>query len=172
MISALLHHYGRDDLPIGAYKGDGLDHSGQLSYVADLANNFPAPIKNSSQVPDAVDVYRSVLAAAPDRSVAISSIGLMTNLEMLLRSGPDQHSQLSGSELVAKKVKVLAAMAGGQAGALPSRLQIWKAMARSSRTAGMGTAAALVVVLLCMQQHSTTSKVSLRRLAVWGPASL
>lgn len=112
VISALLHHYGRDDLPIGAYKGDGLDHSGQLSYVADLANNFPAPIKNSSQVPDAVDVYRSVLAAAPDRSVAISSIGLMTNLETLLRSGPDQHSQLSGSELVAKKVKVLAAMAG------------------------------------------------------------
>ena len=112
VISALLHYYGRDDLPIGAYKGDGLDHSGQLSYVDDLARNFPAPIKNSSQVPDAVDVYRSVLAAAPDRSVAISSIGLMTNLELLLRSGPDRHSPLSGTDLVAKKVKVLAAMAG------------------------------------------------------------
>ena len=51
-------------------------------------------------------------AAAPARSVAISSVGLQVNLELLLRSGPDAHSGLTGAELVAEKVALLAAMSG------------------------------------------------------------
>jgi hypothetical protein len=113
VISVLNHWYGRDAIPLGAYKGAGLPHSNQpLSYVDDLVGSFTPPVSNSSQVPDAVKVYRRVLAAAPSRSVAISSIGLLTNLELLLRSGPDEHSQLSGRELVADRVTVVAAMAG------------------------------------------------------------
>ena len=113
MLSVLSTWYERDSVPIGAYKGEGLTHSDPpLSYVADLVNSFPSPIKNSSQVPDAVVTYRKVLAAAPDRSVTISSIGLMTNLEQLLRSGADEVSPLSGLDLVAQKVVLLAAMAG------------------------------------------------------------
>ena len=45
-----------------------------------------------------------VLAAQPDRSVAISSVGLLTNLAALLRSGPDDNSPLDGRALVAQKV--------------------------------------------------------------------
>lgn len=113
VISVLSHWYDRDDVPIGAYKGSGLTGSNPpLSYVDDLVSTFPSPIKNTSQVPDAVDVYREALAQAPAKSVAISSVGLMTNLELLLRSGPDKHSPLSGVELVAEKVQLLAAMAG------------------------------------------------------------
>ena len=75
-------------------------------------SNFPSPIRNSSQVPDAVEVYRRVLAASPARSVTIASVGLLTNLELLLRSAPDAHSPLPGHELVAEKVALLAMMAG------------------------------------------------------------
>ena len=45
-----------------------------------------------------------MLSAQPDRSVAISSVGLLTNLAALLRSGPDDNSPLDGRALVAQKV--------------------------------------------------------------------
>ena len=79
-----------------------------LTYVESLVRNFPSPVRNSSQVPDAaaverlyactkrhpvpnpnpnpnpnqvpdaLDVYRRVLAASPARSVTIASVGLLT----------------------------------------------------------------------------------------------
>lgn len=111
-ISVLNRYYGRD-VPIGAYKGMGLSTSGPyLPYVSDLVSNWPSTLGNSSQVSRGVDVYRQVLAAQADRSVTISSIGLLTNLAELLRSTPDKHSQLNGRELVAQKVKLLAVMGG------------------------------------------------------------
>ena len=73
---------------------------------------YPSNIKNYSQVPSAVEVYRSVLAQQPDSSVTISSIGFLTNLDDLLASGPDQHSPLSGPALVAAKVKSIVVMGG------------------------------------------------------------
>ena len=113
VISVLNTWYGREDLPIGAYRGSGLNpNDSYLPYVPLLVNNFPSPIKNTSQVPSAVDVYRKTLAAQPDGSVAISSIGLLTNLEALLKSGPDQFSKMTGAALVSAKVKVLAVMGG------------------------------------------------------------
>jgi inosine-uridine nucleoside N-ribohydrolase len=112
VISVLNHYYGHDDVPIGAFKGEGLTDAPILDYVADLVENWPSPIKNTSQVPDSVLVYRKALAAAADHSVAISSIGILTNLAALLQSSPDKLSPLTGKELVAKKVKVLAVMGG------------------------------------------------------------
>ena len=44
------------------------------------------------------------LSKAPDGSVSIASIGFTTNLEDLLKSGPDDASPLTGPQLVAKKV--------------------------------------------------------------------
>lgn len=111
VVSVLNHYYGRDDVPIGSYKGQDLQE-GPLGYVDDLVENWTSPIKNASQVPSGVEVYRKILSAQPDHSVAISSIGLMTNLKGLLESSPDAYSPLCGPELVAKKVKLLAAMAG------------------------------------------------------------
>ena len=111
-ISVLTHYYGRDDIPIGAYKGTDLPKQDPLPYVLDLVARFPHPISNSSQVPDAVKVYRKILSSQPDRSVIISSIGLMTNLAALLQSEPDEYSDLSGKELFRDKVKRLAVMGG------------------------------------------------------------
>ena len=111
-ISVFNHFYGRDSVPIGAYKGADLRMSDPLPYVPDVVEHYPSPIKNSTQVPDAVDVYRAVLAAQPDNSVTISSIGLLTNLRALLQSAPDAHSSMTGYDLVAAKVRLLAVMGG------------------------------------------------------------
>ena len=76
-------------------------------YVDDLVDNWPSPVKGSWDVPTAVEVYRQVLAEAEDHSVVISAIGFATNLADLLRSGPDDKSPLTGSELVGQKVKTV-----------------------------------------------------------------
>jgi len=110
-ISALMTYYGREHVPIGAYMGD-FDNTLKGPYVDDLANNFPTQVQNRSQVPDAVTVYRQVLAAAENNSVIISSIGFTTNLEGLLKSKGDQHSPLSGVELLKAKGKLLSWMGG------------------------------------------------------------
>ena len=55
------------------------------------------------KVPDAVEVYRKILAEADDKSIVISSIGFINNLANLLQSDPDQYSQLTGVELVDAK---------------------------------------------------------------------
>ncbi len=60
---------------------------------------------------DAVKLYRKILAAQPDTSVTIISIGPFTNLAQLLNSNADEFSQLNGIQLVSKKVKQLVAMA-------------------------------------------------------------
>ena len=115
-ISVLNHFYGNDDLPIGAYNistvGATLEQEEPLPYVPLLAKGWPSAVKNTSQVPSAVAVYRKALARQPDRSVTISSIGILTNLASLLKSKPDDYSPMSGLELVRQKVKLLAVMGG------------------------------------------------------------
>ena len=95
-------------VPIGAYdvntEGATLEMEPPHPYVDALVDQFDSPIEDSSQAEDAVRLYRRVLAAQPDRSVAISSVGLLTNLAALLRSGPDDNSPLDGRALVAQKV--------------------------------------------------------------------
>eukprot|EP01043_Picozoa_sp_COSAG02_P003161 COSAG02_NODE_75_length_41389_cov_106.665762_35_plen_326_part_00 len=110
-VSSINHWYGRDDLLIGGYKGD-YDKNVHGSYIDDLVAKFPAAVTNLSQVPDAVEVYRRALAAAPDSSVWISSIGFTTNIEMLLKSEADGISPLNGTELVKAKVQGIAWMGG------------------------------------------------------------
>jgi poly(3-hydroxybutyrate) depolymerase len=113
VVSVLNSWYGRgDSVPIGSYKGADLPEGEHLPYVDDLPDHFPSTVKNASQVPDAVEVYRRVLAAQPDGSVTISSIGLHTNLRALLLSPADAHSSLGGRDLVAAKVKALWVMGG------------------------------------------------------------
>ena len=90
-LSAINTYYGQPDLPVGAYKGP-FDRGMRGSYVDDLVRRFPARLRNASAAPDALAVYRQALAAAPDASVWVSSIGFTTNLEALLRSGPQKQA--------------------------------------------------------------------------------
>lgn len=84
--SVLNHYYGHDDdVRLGAYKGmfghdkESSGHRAWRSgpYVPALVRDYAAPIKSSADVPDAVALYRTLLAAASDRSVAIAAIGFV-----------------------------------------------------------------------------------------------
>jgi inosine-uridine nucleoside N-ribohydrolase len=110
-LNAINTFYGRSELPVGAPMGKGASVRRGTRYADRIAEEFPHALTEHT-VPDAVDVYRRVLAAAPDGSVVIATVGYLTNLRDLLKSGPDQHSPLSGSELVARKVKELSCMGG------------------------------------------------------------
>lgn len=112
VVSVLNHYYGRDAVPIGAYRGGELKYNYTQHYVNKLVNEWPSPVKSASQVPDSVDVYRRTLAAQPDHSVAIASIGSLNNIADLMRSQPDVHSPLPGHDLLAQKVKQLSIMGG------------------------------------------------------------
>lgn len=118
-VSALMHFYDRDDVPLGSYKGPWAQNprapgaKGTADrYVPDLASNYPVAKKDSTQTPTAVEVYRAALARAEDRSVAIAAIGITTNMRDLIQSKPDKFSPLDGKALVAQKVKLIVWMDG------------------------------------------------------------
>lgn len=102
--------YGRPDIPVGCVRGigvggrpttgDGNDH-GKFSWLAAKYARF-VKHPDSSQAPDALEVYRQVLSAHPDGSVTICTVGFISNLRRLVEAYP---------ELVAKKVKLWVAMA-------------------------------------------------------------
>lgn len=129
MIRLINASYGRADLPVGAPKhifvgpendktclgpqGAPAVKSPHLRQFSVAVRGRPdlAKYVRSDAAPDSVEVYRRLLAAQPDGSVTICTIGFLTNTRLLLASGPDAISPLSGRELVAKKVRKLWAMA-------------------------------------------------------------
>lgn len=68
--------------------------------------------KRPEQIEEPVALYRRILAAQPDRSVTVLSLGFATELAKLLESPADDLSPLTGRELVARKVRELSIMAG------------------------------------------------------------
>ncbi|EAQ83107.1 hypothetical protein CHGG_10925 [Chaetomium globosum CBS 148.51] len=76
-------------------------------YAAKIAQHWPRQLNDSSATPTPVQLYRSILSAADDKSVTIISIGFLTNLAALLEDdGPDSRS------LISAKVKELVVMGG------------------------------------------------------------
>ena len=74
---------------------------------------YPHAIARNDDAQDAVELYRKVLSAQPDKSVTIVTIGFFSNLAHLMDSKSDEFSNLNGKELVRKKVKQLVSMAAG-----------------------------------------------------------
>ena len=111
-ISVIQHWYGRDYVPIGVLAPDARTDIHAHEYVYHLLKHWSSPVKSAAGLPRAVDLYRRVLGAARDGSVAIASVGVLTNLAQLLRSQPDQHSSLTGEELLRRKVHTLTIMGG------------------------------------------------------------
>ena len=113
-IDVINHYYGRPDIPVGApIKGVDLADGHKIKWAEALPAKFPHRIKTTTEAPDVVQVYRRALAAEPDTSVVVVTVGFLTNLAALLQSPADQYSDLNGKELVRKKVKHLVSMAGG-----------------------------------------------------------
>jgi hypothetical protein len=116
-VDAVNNFYGRDDVPIGVVgKGGVVEKSKYLGLVNEKEKNgrfrYPHKLLSGKDAPPATQVLRKVLAAQPDHSVVIAQVGFSTNLARLLDSKPDEHSSLSGVELVKRKVKLLSLMAG------------------------------------------------------------
>ncbi len=112
-IDVINTYFNRGDLEIGAPKGEGADMEARQHWADSIIKYYPHDVKRTSDVPDAVEIYRKVLSSQPDNSVTIVTVGFLTNISGLLKSGADKYSNLNGTELAAKKVKRLVSMAGG-----------------------------------------------------------
>ena len=133
-VEIINRYYGRPDIPVGAPKGIGVlgafagaeakvdptsplgervGHDGGHYKYRKLLADYPGWYRyaDSDDAPDANEVYRKALAAQPDGSVVICSVGFLTNIRRLLETQPDSISPLDGMSLVAKKVKRWVAMA-------------------------------------------------------------
>jgi pyrimidine-specific ribonucleoside hydrolase len=105
-------YFKRPGILVGVPKGKALELKDFQHWTDTLQLRYPHRIKKNDEVPDAVEVYRKVLSAQPDKSITIVTVGFLTNLSSLLQSLPDQYSSLNGKELVKQKVKQLVCMAG------------------------------------------------------------
>ena len=105
-------YFGRPTIPVGATRSVGVTIGATQHWPDSIVSRYPHLTASTALAPDAVTLYRKLLAAQPDGSVTIASIGFITNLSNLLQSPPDQFSKLSGKDLVALKVKRLVSMAG------------------------------------------------------------
>lgn len=95
--------YGRPDLRIGTARAPAPDQDSR--YARGVAERLPHRLQRSADAPDAVELYREILAQQPDASVTVATVGDMTNLAKLLR-------QPGGPELVRAKVAVWLCMGG------------------------------------------------------------
>ena len=103
--------YGRPDIPVGCTREIGFvghgdqaaDGNGHAKFRM-VRDKYAKWVKHpdSASAPDALDVYRKVLSAQPDKSVVICSVGFLSNMRRLVEADRD---------LVARKVKQWVAMA-------------------------------------------------------------
>ena len=107
-------YFGHGDVPVGLVR-DGIKEPKvwiDYAHVADTKDDegqpmFRRTVADCSSLPDGWQLYRRLLAAQPDHSVSIVSVGFVTCLAQLLTSGADAYSTLTGVELVRRKVKCI-----------------------------------------------------------------
>ena len=111
--------YGYPEIPIGILKkGENLSLRDNnfttrvCNMEEDCKPKYKRSISDYESLPSALKLYRKLLSEQPDHSVTIISVGFSTNLAALLKTTADEYSPLNGQDLVAKKVKLLSAMAG------------------------------------------------------------
>jgi len=112
VVDAINTYYGRPDLPLGVPKNGSGAYRDDSCFLDKVAAEFPHRLKSNDDAPDAVYLYRKILSEEQDNSVTILTIGYMSNLAKLLKSGPDDVSPLTGMELVKRKVKIWVCMGG------------------------------------------------------------
>lgn len=114
-VDAVNTFYGRGSVPVGMVNEGVTPDPGKFLKLAHARDEgqlrYPHSLKQN-EVPGATKLLRTVLAGQPDGSVVIVQVGFSTNLARLLASSPDAVSDLSGTELVRRKVRFLSMMAG------------------------------------------------------------
>jgi inosine-uridine nucleoside N-ribohydrolase len=109
-------YYGRGTIPVGiVHDGKTPEDGLYVRQVCELHGRRP----NKAVVPDAVQLLRKTLAGESDGAVTLIQVGFSTNLARLMESTPDRYSNLSGMELVKRKVRLLTIMAGNFAASKP-----------------------------------------------------
>ena len=108
-LRAFLDLDGMHDVPIGIDR-DATDFIGVAKYQKRLAESLKTPMTNDD-FPDAARLYRRLLAEAAGK-VEIIEIGFLQVLRDLLKTEPDELSDLNGTELVRQKVARVWSMAG------------------------------------------------------------
>lgn len=109
-IKAINEYYQRSELPVGRY-------TKKIYLEEDVCKCFTKHVMeeylHTHEMPefeDAVQVMRRVLAENQD--VTLISIGTLNNYAELMKSGPDEISNLTGRELIEKYAKELYVMGG------------------------------------------------------------
>lgn len=97
--------HNRPDLPIGVTRDPEAQHRESKYLSLAESPHYPHDLKHNDDAKEAVALIRELLAAQPDGSVSIVSVGIASNLANLLKSP-------GGPELVRRKVKLLSLMAG------------------------------------------------------------
>ena len=114
-VDAINTFYGQGEVPIGTVRDGVTPAQGKFLGLAEVRDGdrlrYPRDLEPGA-AEEAVRVLRRVLAGADDNSVVIAQVGFSTNLARLLDSGPDEFSPLNGSDLAARKVKLVSIMAG------------------------------------------------------------
>lgn len=102
-VGAINTWYGRPQIPIGTDKVGPTALQRTSAYAAALRDGFPHGCRPDDAMPDAIDVYRRVLAGQPDGAVTVCGIGAFSNLAELWRREP---------ALVRAKIRRLVVMGG------------------------------------------------------------
>jgi len=103
--------YGKTTVPIGFLKGqDNLRNFSK--YTRQISENFKHSLRTIGQTTEAARQYRELLSKSADNSVVLVTIGHLTSFQNLLRSEPDDLSELNGTELAHKKIKKWLCMGG------------------------------------------------------------
>lgn len=97
--------YGRPDLPVGVTRDASAQHRESRYLKLAESSAYPHDLRRNEDARDAVELMHELLAAQPDHSVTIVSVGIASNLANLLESP-------GGIGLVKAKVKTLSIMAG------------------------------------------------------------
>ncbi len=109
--------YGRGNVPVGVVRQGATPEDSRYIKEPCLAQDdgkprYPRTLQSGKTAPEATGLLRQVLSQQPDKSVVMVVVGFSTNVSRLLDSPADQHSPLTGRELVATKCRLLSMMAG------------------------------------------------------------
>lgn len=113
VISLINTYFGRPNIPIGVPKDtSSVNITSSNDWPEIILTQYPYSIPSNTEAPDAIPLYREILSQEADQSVTIVTVGFLTNMANLLKSGPDAYSTLGGKELVQQKVNKLVVMGG------------------------------------------------------------
>lgn len=122
-VDAINRYYGHSNIPMGTRQEDIKYEEWQ--YNKTIVDAIGSEI-NHTDLPDTTTFYRKLLSEQKDDSITFITVGPLLNIQRLLDSPPDTISNLSGEDLVGKKVKEFVIMGGH----FPSGKEEWNFFGR------------------------------------------